>query len=52
MPADEIMKDFAAGTLHSGKGGPIVKSRPQALAILESYRRKTLAKRVRKAQGK
>lgn len=40
MPSDEIMSDFAAGKLHSGKGGPIVEKKSQALAILESYRRK------------
>ena len=40
MPASEIMKDFRAGTLHSGKGGPIVKSKKQAKAIQISYARK------------
>lgn len=28
-----VMHDFKAGTLHSGKGGPVVKSRKQAIAI-------------------
>lgn len=27
------MGEFKSGTLHSGKGGPIVKSRKQAIAI-------------------
>lgn len=27
------MHEFKAGTLHSGKGGPVVKSRRQAVAI-------------------
>ena len=52
MPSGEIMHDFSAGTLHSGKGGPIVKDRSQALAIMESYKRKELASRVKKAQKK
>lgn len=43
-PAREIMSDFRAGTLHSGKGGPIVKSKKQAKAILISYARKEGAK--------
>lgn len=29
----KVMREFAAGTLHSGKGGPVVKSRKQATAI-------------------
>lgn len=40
MPSDEVMKDYKAGTLHSGKGGPIVKKKSQAKAILLSYLRK------------
>ena len=40
MPAVEIMPDFRAGTLHSGPGGPIVKKKKQAKAILLSYLRK------------
>ena len=40
MPAAEIMPKFRAGELHSGKGGPIVKKKPQATAILLSYLRK------------
>ncbi len=27
------MREFKAGKLHSGKGGPVVKSKKQALAI-------------------
>jgi hypothetical protein len=34
------MSDFRAGTLHSGSGGPIVKKKKQAKAILLSYLRK------------
>lgn len=29
----KVMHEFKAGTLHSGKGGPVVKSRKQAIAI-------------------
>lgn len=29
----KVMHEFKAGTLHSGKGGPVVKSRQQAIAI-------------------
>jgi ribosomal protein L21E len=31
--AAKVMHEFKAGTLHSGKGGPVVKSRKQAIAI-------------------
>jgi hypothetical protein len=40
MPASEIMADFHAGTLHSGRDGPIVRSPRQARAIKLSYLRK------------
>jgi ribosomal protein L21E len=30
---EKVMREFKAGTLHSGKGGPVVKSRKQAVAI-------------------
>jgi hypothetical protein len=29
----KVMHEYKAGGLHSGKGGPIVKSRKQAVAI-------------------
>ena len=29
----KVMHEFKAGTLHSGKGGPVVKDRKQAIAI-------------------
>lgn len=29
----KVMGEWKAGTLHSGKGGPVVKSQRQALAI-------------------
>jgi hypothetical protein len=37
MPSSEIMSDFKHRTLHSGKGGKIVKKKSQAKAILLSY---------------
>ena len=32
----KVMKEYKEGTLHSGKGGPVVKSRKQAVAIAMS----------------
>lgn len=29
----KVMKEFGKGELYSGKGGPVVKSRDQAIAI-------------------
>lgn len=29
----KVMHEYKAGTLHSGKSGPVVKSRKQAIAI-------------------
>lgn len=29
----KVMKEFKSGTLHSGKKGPVVKNRKQAIAI-------------------
>lgn len=46
----KVMHEFKAGTLHSGKGGPVVKSRAQAVAIALSEQRaanKAKAKRKR-----
>ena len=38
----KVMREFKEGTLHSGKKGPVVKSKDQALAIAisESKRKK------------
>lgn len=33
---EKVMREFKGGTLHSGKGGPVVKSRKQAVAIAMS----------------
>lgn len=32
----KVMREYKAGTLHSGKKGPVVKSRKQAIAIAMS----------------
>lgn len=29
----KVMREYKGGSLHSGKGGPVVKSRKQAVAI-------------------
>lgn len=29
----KVMSEYKAGSLHSGKGGPVVKSKKQAIAI-------------------
>ena len=36
----KIMHEWKAGTLHSGKGGPVVKSQKQAVAIAISQANK------------
>lgn len=44
----QVFDEFAAGELHSGKGGPVVKDRKQAIAIaLDIERRKK-----RKSKGR
>ena len=32
----KVMHEFKSGTLHSGKGGPVVKKKAQAVAIAMS----------------
>ena len=32
----KVMREYKAGSLHSGKGGPVVKSQKQAVAIAMS----------------
>jgi hypothetical protein len=32
----KVMREYKAGTLHSGKGGPVVKDEKQAIAIAMS----------------
>lgn len=45
MPYTEVMHKFKQGKLHSGaKGGPVVKNRNQALAIMLSEKRQSEGK--------
>ena len=44
----KVMDEYGKGTLHSGKGGPIVRSRKQAIAIAISTAQKTKRKRKKK----
>ena len=30
---EKVMHEYKSGSLHSGKGGPVVKSKKQAIAI-------------------
>ena len=41
----KVMHEYKTGTLHSGKGGPMVKSRKQAIAIALSEAGKSLPQR-------
>lgn len=43
----KVMHEWKAGTLHSGKGGPVVKSQKQAIAIALSEQRKANKKKAR-----
>lgn len=44
----KVMDEYGKGTLHSGKGGPVVKSRKQAIAIAISTAEKSKRKRKKK----
>lgn len=44
----KVMREYKEGTLHSGKGGPIVKSRDQAIAIALSESNKAKSKKSSK----
>jgi hypothetical protein len=46
----KVMKEWKEGTLHSGKGGPVVKSQKQAVAIALSEA--GMAKKAKKKPAK
>jgi ribosomal protein L21E len=46
----KVMKEYKEGTLHSGKKGPVVKSRKQAVAIALSQA--GMSKPMRKTAGR
>ena len=41
----KVMGEYKEGTLHSGKGGPVVKSRKQAIAMSEAEQAKKRKKK-------
>ena len=41
----KVMREYKEGTLHSGKGGPVVKNRKQAIAIAMSEAKMTKKKK-------
>lgn len=45
---EKVMHEFKTGTLHSGKGGPVVKSRKQAIAIAMSEQARAKKKSKKK----
>jgi hypothetical protein len=45
----KVMREYKEGTLHSGKKGPVVKSRKQAIAIAMSEAKMPKPKMMKKA---
>ena len=48
----KVMGEFKRGTLHSGKKGPVVKSRKQAIAIALSEAGKSKKTKTKKKKKK
>lgn len=46
----KVMHEWKTGTLHSGKGGPVVKSRKQAVAIALSEQAQAKKKSAKKGK--
>ena len=46
----KVMREYKEGTLHSGKGGPVVKSRKQAVAIALSEAGMAKKKKAKRAK--
>jgi len=44
---EQAFREFAAGKLHSGKGGPVVKNKRQAVAIALNAERRSKGKAKR-----
>jgi hypothetical protein len=49
---EKVMGEFKRGSLHSGKGGPVVKSKKQAIAIALSEAGKSKKKSAKKMAKK
>ena len=48
----KVMSEYKAGGLHSGKGGPVVKNRKQAIAIAMSEAKMPKPKMMKKSAGR
>ena len=48
----KVMGEYKEGTLHSGKGGPVVKSRKQAVAIAMSQAGMSKKPMMKKTSGR